>query len=194
FDNLFSTLYALVQAIEARDPYTRQHSDRVARLSLSIAGEMGCSKEDMDIINFAGRLHDIGKIGVMDKVLLKPGKLTDEEFDMIKKHPVIGANIIGQLGMWDREREIIKYHHERFDGTGYPEELKGDRIPFLARILAVADAFDAMDSDRAYRKKMEPERIMEIINEAAGTQFDPDVVKVFQKLYKQGKIQQTKKE
>ena len=125
---------------------------------------------------------------------MSPGKLTDEEFDMIKKHPVIGANIIGQLGMWDREQEIIKYHHERFDGTGYPEGLKGDRIPFLARILAVADAFDAMDSDRAYRKKMEPERIMEIINEAAGTQFDPDVVKVFQKLYKQGSIQQTKKE
>ncbi|WDN88533.1 hypothetical protein BuS5_01501 [Desulfosarcina sp. BuS5] len=194
FDNLFSTLYAFVQALEARDPYTRQHSDRVARLSVSIAGEMGCSKEEMDIIDFAGRLHDIGKIGVMDKVLLKPGKLTDEEFDMIKKHPVIGAKIIGQLGMWDREQEIIKYHHERFDGTGYPEGLKGEKIPFLARILAVADAFDAMDSDRAYRKKMEIERIMDIINEAAGTQFDPDVVKVFQKLYKQGNIQQTKKE
>ncbi len=194
FDNLFSTLYAFVQAIEARDPYTRQHSDRVARLSVSIAGEMGCSKEEMDIIDFAGRLHDIGKIGVMDKVLLKPGKLTDEEFDMIKKHPVIGAKIIGQLGMWDREQEIIKYHHERFDGTGYPEGLKGVKIPFLARILSVADAFDAMDSDRAYRKKMGIERIMDIINEAAGTQFDPDVVKVFQKLYKQNNIQQTKKE
>ncbi|MBL0701157.1 MAG: response regulator [Desulfosarcina sp.] len=194
FDNLFSTLYAFVQALEARDPYTRQHSDRVAQLSVSIAREMGCSTEDIDIIDFAGRLHDIGKIGVMDKVLLKPGKLTDEEFDMIKKHPVIGAKIIGQLGMWDREREIIKYHHERFDGTGYPEGLKRDRIPFLARILAVADAFDAMDSDRAYRKRMQTERIMDIINKAAGTQFDPDVVKVFQKLYEQGNIQQIKKE
>ena len=188
FDNLFSTLYALVQAIEARDPYTRQHSDRVAQISVAIAVGMGCSKEDIDIINFAGRLHDIGKIGVMDKVLLKPGKLTNEEFDMIKKHPVIGANIIGQLGMWDKEQEIIKYHHERFDGTGYPEGLKGDKIPFLARILSVADAFDAMDSDRAYRKRMETEKIMAIINEAAGTQFDPDVVKTFQKIYKDGKI------
>jgi len=193
FDNLFSTLYALVQAIEARDPYTRQHSDRVAQISAAIALEMGCSKGDIDIINFAGRLHDIGKIGVIDKVLLKPGKLTNEEFDMIKKHPVIGANIIGQLGMWDREQEIIKYHHERFDGTGYPEGLKGEKIPFLARILSVADAFDAMDSDRAYRKRMKTEKIMTIINKAAGTQFDPDVVKAFQTLYKQGNIEFGKK-
>jgi putative nucleotidyltransferase with HDIG domain len=194
FDNFFSTLYAFVQALEARDPYTRQHSDRVAQLAVAIAEEMGCSTEDINIIDFAGRLHDIGKIGVMDKVLLKPGKLTNEEFDMIKKHPVIGAKIIGQLGMWDREREIIKYHHERFDGTGYPEGLKRDEIPFLARILAVADAFDAMDSDRAYRKRMQIERIMDIISKAAGTQFDPDVVKAFQKLYEQGNIQQIKKE
>lgn len=188
FDNLFSTLYAFVQALEARHPYTRQHSDRVAQLSIAIARELGCSNEEMDIINFAGRLHDIGKIGVMDKVLLKPGKLTDEEFDMIKKHPVIGANIVGQLGMWSREQEIIRYHHERFDGTGYPEGLKGNEIPLLARILFVADAFDAMNSDRAYRKKKKIDEIMEIINQGAGTQFDPKIVKVFQKLYKQGKI------
>ncbi len=188
YDNLFSTLYAFVQALEAKDPYTRQHSDRVARFSAAIASEMGCRTEEVDIINFAGRLHDIGKIGVTDKVLLKPGKLTKEEFDMIKKHPLIGANIIGHLDMWDRERDIIKYHHERFDGTGYPEGLKGDKIPFLARILSVADAFDAMASDRAYRKKMKTEKIMEIIDEGSGTQFDPEVVKAFQKLYKQGKL------
>ncbi len=188
YDNLFSTLYAFVQALEAKDPYTRQHSDRVARFSAAIASEMGCLTEEVDIINFAGRLHDIGKIGVTDKVLLKPGKLTKEEFDMIKKHPLIGASIIGQLDMWDRERDIIKYHHERFDGTGYPEGLKGDKIPFLARILSVADAFDAMASDRAYRKKMKTEKIMEIIDEGSGTQFDPEVVKAFQKLYKQGKL------
>ena len=110
------------------------------------------------------------------------------EFEKIKEHPVIGANILKQLGMWEKERQIIRCHHERFDGTGYPDGLKGDQIPFLARILTLADVYDAMASDRAYRKRMEEELILKIIREGAGTQFDPDVVAEFNHLYDQGII------
>ncbi|MBT8370572.1 MAG: HD domain-containing protein, partial [Deltaproteobacteria bacterium] len=114
--------------------------------------------------------------------------LTPEEFEKIKEHPVIGANIVKQLGQWDREMEVIRCHHERFDGAGYPDGIKGEEIPFLGRILAVADVYDAVASDRAYRKKMEEEKILKIINEGAGTQFDAAVVKAFLKVYNEGKI------
>ncbi|HKK90707.1 MAG TPA: HD domain-containing phosphohydrolase, partial [Desulfobacteraceae bacterium] len=146
YDNLFSTLYAFVAALEARDPYTKKHSTRVAEIAYLIGGEMHCSDEDLDVLNFAGHLHDIGKMGIRDDILLKPGKLTDQEFEKIKQHPAIGADIIGKLGLWQREQEIIRHHHEFYDGTGYPDRLKQDEIPSLARILSVADAFDAMDS------------------------------------------------
>ncbi|MEA1968758.1 MAG: response regulator [Thermodesulfobacteriota bacterium] len=179
YDNLFSTLYAFVAALEARDPYTRKHSTRVAGLAHLIGKEMGCSDEELDVLNFAGHLHDIGKMGIRDDILLKPGRLTDEEFEKIKEHPAIGADIIGKLGLWDREQEIIRHHHEYFDGTGYPDGLKKDQIPPLARILSVADAFDAMDSDRAYRKRMDKKKIIDIIKRCSGTQFDPVVVKGF---------------
>jgi HD-GYP domain-containing protein (c-di-GMP phosphodiesterase class II) len=114
--------------------------------------------------------------------------LDREEFETIKTHPVIGANIVEQLGLWEMERQIIKYHHERFDGTGYPEGLKGEDIPFLARILSVADVYDAISSDRAYRKKMEESKILSIITEGSGSQFDPQIVEVFLNLYHQGKF------
>ena len=183
YENLFATLFAFVNAIEARDRYTRQHSSRVTRFSIMIGKEMGCSSEELDILNFAGHLHDIGKIGIRDDILLKPGRLTDEEFEKIKEHPVIGANIIEQLGFWERERQIIRYHHERFDGTGYPDGLKGDQIPLLARIMSVADVYDAISSDRAYRKKMEEEQALKIIHNGAGSQFDPDIVAIFFRLH-----------
>jgi len=188
YENLFATLYAFVKAVEARDLYTRQHSSRVTGLSLILSQHLGCSKEEQDILNFAGHLHDIGKIGIRDDILLKPGRLTDEEFEKIKDHPVIGANILEQLGLWERERQIIRCHHERFDGAGYPDGLMRQQIPFLARILSVADVYDAMASDRAYRKKMEDEVIIRIINEGGGTQFDPDVVVAFNNAYKAGRI------
>ncbi|NNK85647.1 MAG: response regulator, partial [Desulfobacterales bacterium] len=164
YENLFATLYAFVNTIEARDPYTRQHSNRVTSISIVIGKEMGCTSEELDILNVAGHLHDIGKIGIRDDILLKPSRLTAEEFEKIKEHPVIGANIVKQLGQWDREMEVIRCHHERFDGAGYPDGLKGEEIPFLGRILAVADVYDAVASDRAYRKKMEEEKILKIIN------------------------------
>jgi len=188
YENLFATLYAFVNALEARDPYTRQHSSRVTGISLILGRKLGCTGEELDILNFAGHLHDIGKIGIRDDILLKPGRLTSEEFEKIKEHPVIGANILEQLGLWDKERLIIKCHHERFDGTGYPEGAKQNDIPFLARILSVADVYDAMASDRAYRKKMEESVILKIIREGAGTQFDPKVVDAFLKAHEEGVI------
>ena len=182
YDNLFSTLYAFVTALEVRDLYTRKHSTRVAKYAHMIAEEMDCTDEELDIVRFAGSLHDIGKIGIRDDILLKPSRLSPEEYTKIKEHPVIGADIISKMGLWDREMEIIRHHHERFDGKGYPGGLKGDRIPKLSRILCVADSFDAIDSDRAYRKKMGKNEVFDIIKENSGTQFDPEVVKAFLKL------------
>jgi putative nucleotidyltransferase with HDIG domain len=188
YENLFATLYAFVNAVEVRDLYTRQHSSRVTGISLILGKQLGCTGEELDILNFAGHLHDIGKIGIRDDILLKPGRLTSQEFKKIKEHPAIGANILEQLGMWEKERQIIRCHHERFDGSGYPDGLKGEQIPFLARILSVADVYDAMASDRAYRKRMEEELILEVIYEGAGTQFDPNVVAAFKHVYNQGTI------
>ncbi|MCG8634507.1 MAG: response regulator [Desulfobacterales bacterium] len=182
YENLFSTLYAFVTALEVRDLYTQRHSTRVAKYAHMIAAEMGCSEEELDVINFAGSLHDIGKIGIRDDILLKPGRLTDEEYEKIKEHPVIGADIISKLGLWDREMEIIRHHHERYDGKGYPDGLKGEQIPKLARIMAVADCYDAMASDRAYRKKMDKNDALETIKRNSGTQFDPKAVDAFMRI------------
>ncbi len=179
YENLFSTLFAFVTAIEVRDLYTRKHSTRVAKVAHIIAEAMECTKEELEIINVAGSLHDIGKIGIRDEILLKPGCLTEDEYEKIKEHPVIGADIISKLGLWDREAKIIRHHHERFDGKGYPDGLKGEQIPKLARILSVADCYDAMASDRAYRKKMDKNVVLEIILKNSGAQFDPDVVDSF---------------
>ncbi|MFC1816425.1 HD-GYP domain-containing protein, partial [Thermodesulfobacteriota bacterium] len=161
------------------DAYTQQHSTRVTGVSILIGKEMGCASEGIDILNVAGRLHDIGKIGIKDDILLKDRKLTKKEYEKIKEHPIIGANIVAELGLWDREQQIIRCHHERFDGNGYPHGLKKEEIPLFARILSVADAFDAMMSDRAYRKKMTTTKALKIIKAGAGTQFDPDIVAVF---------------
>ena len=185
---LMTTLKAFVKAIEARDPYTKEHSNRVTEIAIAIGEKVGCSDEELDILKISGPLHDIGKIGIRDEILLKPGRLTAEEFEKIKEHPDIGANIIGQLGMWDEHQQIIRHHHERFDGTGYPCNLKQEEIPRLARIVSVADAYDAMASDRAYRRKMDPEKILTILSDCSGTQFDPKYVEAFLLLYKEGKI------
>ncbi len=188
YDNLLATLYAFVKALEARDPYTEQHSNRVTRIALALADSLGCSREEKDILNVAGRLHDIGKIGIRDSILLKPGRLTEEEYDIIKQHPVIGAEIVDQLGLWNREKQIIRAHHERYDGKGYPDRLRKDEIPLLARILSVADVFDAIASDRAYRRRMKEDEILQIMYGGAGTQFDPQVVEVFKQLYQKGTL------
>ena len=188
YNNLLATLYAFVKAIEARDPYTKQHSSRVTRLAVSIAHELGCSAEEQEILNVAGLLHDIGKIGIRDDILLKPGRLDDQEYKIIKQHPVIGAEIIDHLGLWNREKQIVRNHHERFDGKGYPDGLSGEHIPLLARILSVADVYDAIASDRAYRQRMPEEKILEIMYGGAGTQFDPHLIDVFRSMYEAGTV------
>jgi putative nucleotidyltransferase with HDIG domain len=187
FQNLFSTLYAFVETIEARDSYTKQHSIRVSRYAISIAKAMGCSQEEQDALNVAGSLHDIGKIGIPDNILLKPGRLSDEEYEIIKKHPVIANNIIGHFDMWADELKIIRHHHERFDGYGYPDGLKGEEIPFLSRILSIADVYDALITDRSYRKKMSDDQAISIIRESSGTQFDPEIADFFLDLHGRGK-------
>ncbi len=185
FENLFSTLYAFVKIIEAKDPYTKEHSHRVSLYARSIGNTAGCSQEDVDKLNICGLLHDIGKIGTPDSILLKPGKLSEEEFNVIKKHPVIGSDIIGHLGMWLEECNIIYHHHERFDGRGYPDGIKGENIPMLSRILSIADVYDALTSDRSYRKKMEEHIALNIIRDNSGSQFDPKVVDAFFESYNQ---------
>ena len=180
YDNIkqsfFASLMALVSAIEAKDAYTRQHSKRVTEYALMIARQMGCSQVDLDRIETSGPLHDIGKIGVQDNILNKPGRLTDDEFDHIKAHPLVGANIVAPLGLDSEEMGIIRHHHERWDGRGYPDHLEKEEIPRLARILAVADAFDAMNSNRAYRKALPFSVCIEELEKNRGSQFDPDVV------------------
>jgi putative nucleotidyltransferase with HDIG domain len=188
YENLFSTLYAFVETIEARDPYTKKHSTRVTSYAVAIAEALGCPPEEIEILNVAGNLHDIGKIGIRDSILLKPGRLTDKEFEVIKRHPTIGSNIIGHYGLWTEEQKTIKHHHERWDGDGYPDGLKGEEIPFFSRVLSVADVYDALTSDRSYREKL-PERVaVKMIQENIGGQFDPKIAGVFLGLHKQGRI------
>ena len=149
---------------------------------------MGCSEEQIDLLTFSGHLHDIGKLAIPDSILLKPGPLTTDEFNAIKKHPVIGANIVGRLGLLTGEQRIILHHHERWNGKGYPGGLKGEAIPFLSRVLAVADVYDAMASDRAYRKRLADEVVLETIRGGAGVDFDGAVVEAFLSLHQKGKL------
>jgi len=188
YENLFSTLYAFVETIEARDPYTKQHSTRVTSYAVLIAKALGCSQEEIDALQVSGNLHDIGKIGIPDNILLKPSSLTDGEYEIIKKHPSIGSSIIGHFNMWSNEKNIIKHHHERWDGKGYPDRLSGEEIPFLSRILSVADVFDALTSDRSYRKRLQDDIAVRMITENAGEQFEKKIVDAFFTLFKQGKI------
>lgn len=176
YSNLIDTLNALVTSIEAKDPYTHEHSQRVTEYAMSVARLMGLGEDEIEMLNFAAMLHDIGKIGVRDDVLTKPGKLTNEEYDVIKLHPIVGERIVKPLGLVREEVAIIRHHHERFDGRGYPDGLKGDQIPVLARIVAVADAFDAMTSTRSYRRALPVEAAVSEMQRCSGVQFDPDVV------------------
>ncbi|SFM42870.1 HD domain-containing phosphohydrolase [Thermodesulforhabdus norvegica] len=174
--NFYAILRSLVNALEARDVYTGKHSERVTRWAVKIAQYMGCKRTDVEALRTVGYLHDIGKIGIPDAILNKPGKLSVEEYDLIKQHPVIGETIVKELGLSDEERSIIRHHHERWDGKGYPDGIGGTDIPLVARIICVADAYDAMSTDRPYRKALSRERIISEFRGNKGTQFDPDVV------------------
>ncbi len=176
---LIGTIRAMMHVIEAKDPYTRGHSDRVAKIARRIAQQLKLSNRQCDQIYISGLVHDIGKIGVPDHILNKPGRLTDDEFNEIKKHPRRGFKILRALEQIENVLPGVLYHHEAVDGTGYPERLKGDQIPVVAKILAVSDAYDAMTSDRPYRKGMELSRAEEILMNGAGQQWDLQVVKAF---------------
>ena len=176
---LTGVVRALTSAIDAKDPYTCGHSDRVARVAVRLAEDLGVAGEPLNTIYLAGLLHDIGKIGVDDEVLRKPGKLTDAEYEHIKKHPEIGHKILRDLGKLGDVLPIVLHHHEAWDGRGYPNRLQSDAIPPAARIVAVADSFDAMGSDRPYRKGMPGEKIDGIFRGGAGHQWDPEVIDAF---------------
>ncbi|MDF2546600.1 MAG: hypothetical protein K0R93_1498 [Anaerosolibacter sp.] len=175
----FETIKALSSAMEAKDKYTNGHSYRVADYAVGIAEQMGYKHDALDRIKTAAVLHDIGKIGISDSILNKPGHLEDNEYVAIQKHPEIGAKILSEVEFLGDVSKIIKYHHERFDGKGYPEGLKDAEIPMEASILAVADAYDAMTSDRPYRKAMDSHTAMNILVKESGIQFNPIVVKAF---------------
>ncbi len=169
------TLMAMVSALEAKDQYTSGHSNRVAELSLALAKDLGLSVKDCELINKSAILHDIGKIGIDDSVLRKPGKLTEEEFELIKRHPVVGYEILRTIGPFESLLPGVLHHHESWNGSGYPHGLAGNDIPRMAQIIAVADAYDAMTSDRPYRKGLPVEKVQQIFKEGAGVQWAPDV-------------------
>jgi putative nucleotidyltransferase with HDIG domain len=189
YDNLMQSLMAsmmsLVGAIEAKDKYTRQHSSRVTKYAVEIAKVMGCSDDDLQRLRTCAPLHDIGKIGIDDSILNKKTRLTEPEYDKIKTHPIIGVNIVSPLMLDKEELSIIRNHHERWDGRGYPDGLAANEIPFLSRILIVADSFDAMSSDRAYRKAISIDKSIEELIRNKGTQFDPDVVDASLKIFRE---------
>lgn len=173
------TIEALRLAVDAKDMYTRGHSDRVAYYAVQVGKKFDLSENDLELLRVGGIFHDIGKIGTADDILLKSEKLTSEEYDEIKKHPIKGANILSAVSMIREVVPLVKCHHERIDGKGYPEGLKGHEIPFLAKVLSVADAFDAMTSDRTYRSKLELNSAVKQLQNGAGTQFDELVVEKF---------------
>lgn len=181
-----ATVHALAETIEKRDPYTSGHTKRVMNYSLAIGKAMGLPQKDMIDLRLSAILHDIGKIGVRDNILLKNERLTFEEYNAIMMHAVYGAEILNHIRQLKDIIPGVKWHHEKYDGSGYPEGLKGDTIPVIARIISVADTFDAMTTDRPYRKGLSAEAALEELGRYAGTQFDPDVVNAFIKSYHEG--------
>lgn len=175
-------MQALSTTIEAKDEYTKGHSHRVAQYSALIAEALGWNSNDINNLQHAAYLHDIGKIGIPDTILNKPSRLTNEEFSIIKEHTTIGANILKNITLIDHVQEIVKYHHERYDGSGYPEGLKGEEIPIHARIVAVADSYDAMSSRRIYRNQLSKQQIITEFEQNKGTQFDPKITDIFLQL------------
>ena len=173
------TIGILRQTVEAKDPYTRGHSDRVSEYSVLIGKKLGLDEKTLHILKIGGLFHDIGKIGIPDSILLKESKLSDEEYSQIKNHPMIGVHMLGDAAIFTDILPIVKHHHERYDGRGYPSQLVGDDIPYVARIAAVADTFDAMTSKRSYRDSLPIDVVRAEIERCSGTQFDPNIATVF---------------
>jgi len=178
----FGTVSALSQAIDAKDGFTRGHADRVSRIAGAIARELGLSERQIEQIELAGLLHDIGKIGVEDRILMKPQRLDSEEQELMRRHPIYGASILEPSAALRPLVQTILHHHENYDGSGYPEGLKGEEIPLGSRIIIVADAYEAMTSDRIYRKSIGHDRAMDQLNRFKGLQFDPTIVRCLQRI------------
>jgi polar amino acid transport system substrate-binding protein len=179
---------AFVRSLEHHSKYTKGHLERVAFYSSQLAERMGIPKDAIRKIYWAGMIHDIGKIAISQNILMKPDKLTDEEYDLVKKHSIVGYEILMELEEMEDIAQIVRWHHERCDGAGYPDGLTCKKIPLGAKIISVSDAFDAMASERPYRKKRSIYRALEEIKENSGTQFDPEVAREFIKILKEGKL------
>lgn len=176
---LFKALKALMRALDAKDPYTSGHSQRVVRLAMLMADALGLNPEERYTLQLAAYLHDIGKIGMPDSILKKAESLQDYELNKARAHPEVGSQIIGEIEELTEVASIVRHHHERYDGTGYPDGLKGKAIPFFSRILAILDAYEALVSDRVYRKAVSKEEALREIEKSAGTHFDPELVDIF---------------
>ncbi|MFA6412074.1 MAG: HD domain-containing phosphohydrolase [Syntrophales bacterium] len=180
--NVLDTFKALIASIQVRDQYTEDHSLRVTKFAVRLAREMGCTTGEIESLKIAGSLHDLGKVAIPDNVLLKPDRLTNEEYEIVKQHPDTGERILKPVAIFERERTIIRHHHERWDGRGYPAGLSGEDIPILARILAMTDTFDAITNNRPYRQAQSVEAAVAEIKKNRGTQFDPLVTDHFLKI------------
>ena len=183
-----NSIRMLAAAIDAKDPYTRGHSERVARYSIGIGRNLGLTEREMRNLRISALLHDVGKIGIDDRILRKPGALSDDEFEVMKQHPAKGAAIMGGVAQLIDIIPGMKYHHEKWAGGGYPDNLEGERIPMQARIVAIADTFDAMTTNRPYQKAMELNYVVDKIKSFAGTRFDPRVVDAFANAVRRGDI------
>ena len=184
----FDTIRGVANSIETRDPYTKGHSYRVGQIARAIAEELNWGEDEMELIDWGGMLHDVGKIGTHDAILNKPGKLTDEEYEAIKLHPLIGAQVVKDISFLEPVVPYILEHHERFDGSGYPQGLAGGNISIQGRLLAVADVFDAMTTDRPYHKAIPPEVVVKKIIGDANSHFDPNIVEAFERAWLKGKL------
>jgi HD-GYP domain-containing protein (c-di-GMP phosphodiesterase class II) len=179
----FNSIRALAAAIDAKDPYTRGHSERVARYAVVLAKNMGLPADEVRKVRISALLHDVGKIGIDDRILRKPTALTDEEFEVMKTHPVKGALIMGQIPQLKEVIPGMRHHHEKWAGDGYPDGLVGEEIPMLARIISVADTFDAMTTTRPYQKAMKLDFVVGRIKSFAGIRFDPAVIQALDRAF-----------
>ena len=188
-ESYLNTIQALSMTIDAKDPYTHGHSKRVSEISVLIGNQIGLSSEELELLKYAGDLHDIGKIGISELIIAKEGKLTVDEYEIVKTHPLVGETIIEPVPFLSQIKEVIRHHHERYDGYGYPDGLKGKEIPLMSRIILIADSYDAMTSDRPYRKALTHEMALNEIHKHSGTQFDPEMAEAFMEVFGRPKNQ-----
>ncbi len=174
-----SVIKLLLKAINARDKNTGKHSEHVAYLMVTLANRIGLSKEEISLAYVSGLVHDIGKIGIPESILNKPTQLTETEFALIKQHPNIGADILSEISGFEKIVEIVRYHHERYDGKGYPYGIQAQEIPILSRMLVLCDSYDAMTTPRCYREPFKPDRALAEIEQLSGRQFDPELSRIF---------------